>query len=84
MSYQDDLNLDAANAAAQQGASCSRAALDTLMHRMEGLEGEWVGHERNGHARAHLGKSFGRPEGEIQEDIDEVQAQLQACNNLLS
>ncbi|MBL0385793.1 hypothetical protein JJB07_03945 [Tumebacillus sp. ITR2] len=63
-----------------QPNNCSRESVDRLMAKMEGLEGELVGHERNGHVRAHLGKSFGRPEGEIREDIDEVSAQLRQCN----
>ena len=59
---------------------CSGEILEDLMEDLQGYNAELVGHERNGHARAHLGKSFGRPEGEIREDIDRVTAQIVACN----
>ncbi|WP_170119289.1 hypothetical protein [Tumebacillus permanentifrigoris] len=79
MSYQPNTdNLQALEA--PQQVDCSRVATNALFAQLEGFEGELVGHERNGHARAHLGRSFGRPEGEIREDIEEVTAQLQQCH----
>jgi len=60
--------------------ACSREVLDELMSAMQGYEAELIGHQHSGHARAVMGRSFGRPEGEIREDIDRVQAKLRQCN----
>jgi hypothetical protein len=62
------------------GQACSRVQVDQLQDQLSGYEAELEGHLRNGHSRAHLGKSFGRPEGEIREDIDRVTQQLINCN----
>ena len=61
--------------------ACSREVMDELMSAMQGYEAELIGHQHSGHARAVMGKSFGRPEGEIREDMDRIQAQLRECNN---
>lgn len=64
-----------------QSVACSRQEINLLKEKMEGLHGELEGHARDdAHVRARLGKSFGRPEGEILEDIDRVQQQLINCN----
>jgi hypothetical protein len=80
MSYQEITDNLQALDEAQPQPDCSRVTTNALIARREGLEGELVGHERNGHIRAHLGRSFGRPEGEIREDLDEVTARLQQCH----
>lgn len=63
--------------------SCSREATEHMIAQLSGYQAELKGHERDGHTRAHLGRSFGRPEGEIQEDIDRVENMLVQCNNQL-
>ncbi|MFC4768449.1 hypothetical protein [Effusibacillus consociatus] len=61
--------------------ACSREETDRLKAKMEGLHAELEGHSRDdAHTRARLGKSFGRPEGEILEEVDQVQQQLINCN----
>lgn len=60
--------------------ACSREEVERLSAELAGYQAELQGHARDGHTRRHLGRSFGRTEGEIREDIDRVSQQLVDCN----
>jgi hypothetical protein len=63
------------------GQTCSHVQVEQLKDHLAGYQAELQGHLRDGHTRAHLGRSFGRPEGEIREDIDRVTQELVNCND---